>query len=157
MTIIPSQICLSSSKRTPNCFKFLHNVGDPEHEPMWKKCCIAPSSSQHVKFLQKQPMSGSHCLHFTPFSKKSFQYSLLDKNFPRCHFLNWSLQTLVSTIKIYHHRKWDSWCGNHTLHWKLEILNTKLEIPEISPPNIKFFMCLMHISIESHNDVAAMT
>ena len=102
-------------------------------------------STQHVKFSQEQAMPGSHCLHCTPFSENSFQHNLWDKNMHGSHSLN------------YKYPPWKFIITRNEIH-DVEIipLHQKLEICEISPPNIKFFMCLMDINIESHNDVVAM-
>ena len=127
MTVLPSQICLSSSRSTPDCCKFVHHVGELEHELVCKKGWHAPSS-QHVKSLQKQAMTWSHCLHCTPFSENTFQHSLSDKNMPGSHFLNCK----YPNISI-HHKNLSSqemrfmmWKSYHYIeNWKLSMWNWK--------------------------------
>ena len=78
------------------------------------------SSIQHVKFLKKQAMLGSHCCIALPLvripSNTTYQTKLCMD--PISSTI--TLQTLIFTIKIYHHGKWYSWCGNHTPALKIE-------------------------------------
>ena len=127
MTILPSQICLSSSRSTPKCCKFVHHVGEMEHESILQKR-LTFSVNPSCKVSPKQVMIGSHCLHCTPFSENSFQHNLSNKNMPGSHFLNCN----YPNISI-HHKKLSSqemrfmmWKSYHcTKKWKFSMQNWK--------------------------------
>ena len=156
MTVLPSQIYLCSSRSTPECYNFFHHAGEMEHESIFQKGWLSPSIHP-VRFLQNKQCQGPIACIAPPSvripSNTTYEIEI-------CIDLissTVSIQILVSTIKFII-------TGNDIhdvkiipLHWKLEILNAKLEICQISPPNINFLMCLMHISIESYNYVVSMT
>ena len=118
MKPLRSQICLSSSRSTLECCKFVHHVGELEHELMWKKmltCSINPACN----VSPKQAILGNIACIALPLvtipSNTTYQTKIcLD---PISSTI--SIQTLVSTIKIYHHMKWNSWCGNHNTALKI--------------------------------------
>ena len=113
MIVLPSQIYLSSSRSTPECCKFVHHVGELEHESIVQKGWLSPWSHP-VKFLQNKQFQGPIACIAPPLvrmpSHTTYQANLcLD---PISSTV--SIQTLESTIQIYHHMKWHSCFGNHT-------------------------------------------
>ena len=97
MTVLPSQICLSSSRSTPKCCKFVHHVGERENESILQKGLnFSPNPS--CKVSPKQAILGSHCLHCTPFSENAFPHNLSSKFILGSHFLNYK----YPNIRIHH-------------------------------------------------------
>ena len=113
MTVLPSQICLSSRKITPECYKFVHRVGEMEHEFIFQKGWLYPSIHP-VKFLQNKQCQGPIACIAPPSVRMPSHTTYQENLFLDPISSTVSIQTLESTIQIYHHRKWHSCCGNHT-------------------------------------------
>ena len=129
MTVLPSQICLSSSRSTPECCKFVHHVGEMEHESIVQKGWLAPSS-QPVNFLQNKKCQGPISF-IAPSSVRIPSHTTYQENLcldPISSTV--SIQTLESTIQIYNHRKWHSCCGNHTT--ALKTRNSQCKVGNLS-------------------------
>ena len=85
MIILPSQICLSSNRSTPECCKFVHHVGELEHESIVQKGRLAPLIHP-IKFLQNKECQG-HIACIAPpsvrmHSKTTYQTKISWTPFP---------------------------------------------------------------------------